>query len=122
MPPDVFPAVGQGALGLECRSDDPHTRQRLERITDVPTFAATTAERQVLATLRAGCHAPVGVAVSFAADSITLEAVVLSRDGKQKLSARQGGPMADPRAVGTAVAEELLRQGAAPLIEDADTN
>jgi porphobilinogen deaminase len=60
--------------------------------------------------------------VSFAADSITLEAVVLSRDGKQKLSARQGGPMADPRAVGTAVAEELLRQGAAPLIEDADTN
>ena len=122
MPPDLFPAVGQGALGLECRSDDPHTRRRLERITDVPTFAATTAERQVLATLRAGCHAPVGVAVSFAADSITLEAVVLSRDGKQKLSTRQAGPMADPRAVGTAVAEELLRQGAAPLIEDADTN
>jgi len=53
---------------------------------------------------------------------MTLEAVVLSRDGKEKLSTRLTGPMADPRALGTAVAEELLRQGAAPLIADADTN
>jgi len=119
-PPEVYPAVGQGALGLECRSDDLPTRHRLEQISDVPTFAATTAERQVLATLHAGCHAPVGVAVTFSDESLTLEAVVLSRDGKQRLVTRQTGPLSDPRGLGNAVAQELLRQGAAPLIEAAE--
>ena len=120
-PPDLFPAVGQGALGLECRTDDLPTRDRLEQITDGPTFAATAAERQVLATLQAGCHAPVGVATNVADESLTLEAVVLSRDGKQRLFTRQTGALADPRALGEAVARELLRQGAAPLIEAAES-
>jgi hydroxymethylbilane synthase len=119
MPPDVFPAVGQGALGLECRSDDRQTADLLARLTDIPTFAAVTAERQVLNRLRAGCHAPVGVAVTIDADAMNLEAVVLSRDGRQRLYARHSGQLAEARALGETVADELLRQGAGPLIEEA---
>jgi hydroxymethylbilane synthase len=119
MPPDVFPAVGQGALGLECRSDDQRTADLLAQLTDIPTFAAVTAERQVLNRLRAGCHAPVGVAVMIDADAMSLEAVVLSRDGRQRLYARHSGQLAEPLALGERVADDLLRQGAAPLIEEA---
>jgi hydroxymethylbilane synthase len=119
MPPDVFPAVGQGALGLECRSDDQWTAELLAQLTDIPTFAAVRAERQVLNRLRAGCHAPVGVAVMIDADAMSLEAVVLSRDGRQRLYARHSGQLAEPLALGETVADDLLRQGAAPLIEEA---
>jgi hydroxymethylbilane synthase len=121
-PPDVFPAVGQGALGLECRSDDAATAARLARIADPPTFAAVTAEREVLFRLRAGCHAPVGVAVMTEGEAISLEAVVLSRDGSRRLYSRQSGRLAEPLVLGQAVANDLLQQGAAPLIEDAATH
>ena len=115
----MLPAVGQGALGLECRSDDQRTADLLAQLTDIPTFAAVTAERQVLNRLRAGCHAPVGVAVMIDADAMSLEAVVLSRDGRQRLYARHSGQLAEPLALGERVADDLLRQGAAPLIEEA---
>jgi hydroxymethylbilane synthase len=119
MPPDVFPAVGQGALGLECRDDDHNTADLLDRISDSATFAAVNAERQVLNRLGAGCHAPVGVAVTIDAEAMSLEAVVLSRDGRQRLYSRQAGKLSEPRALGEIVADDLLRQGAAPIIEDA---
>lgn len=60
-PPVMFPAVGQGALGLECRADDGWLRDILLRINDGRTLAAVTAERSLLSDLRAGCHAPLGV-------------------------------------------------------------
>ncbi len=119
MPPDVFPAVGQGALGLECRDNDHPTMALLARLTDAATFASVTAEREVLNRLRAGCHAPVGVSVSIADKAMTLEAVVLSADGVKRIESRQAGRQAEPIALGAAVADDLLRQGAAPLIEDA---
>jgi hydroxymethylbilane synthase len=121
-PPDVFPAVGQGALGLECRDDDSQTLALLDRLTDAATFASVIAERQVLSRLRAGCHAPVGVAAKVDGETLSLEAVVLSRDGKQRLYSQKSGTLAEPRAVGETVADDLLRQGAAPLIEGAAAN
>jgi hydroxymethylbilane synthase len=119
MPPDVFPAVGQGALGLECRDDDERTLALLERLSDAATFASVIAERQVLSRLRAGCHAPVGVSVKVDEDTMTLEAVVLSADGTQRLESGQSGRLAEPLELGESVADDLLRQGAALLIEDA---
>lgn len=119
MPPDVFPAVGQGALGLECREDDERALALLERLSDAATFASVIAERQVLSRLRAGCHAPVGVSAKVDGDAMTLEAVVLSADGTQRLESRQSGRLAEPIALGESVADDLLRQGAAPLIADA---
>jgi hydroxymethylbilane synthase len=118
-PPEIYPAVGQGALGLECRDDDRRTADLLAQINDPTTLAATTAERRVLAELHAGCHAPVGVTVAFDGATMSLEAVVLSPDGKQELKARRSGTLSEPGALGQGVADELLRQGAAALIAEA---
>ncbi len=118
-PPELFPAVGQGALGIECRSDDGAVRAIVERINDVATRAAVTAERRVLSRLEAGCHAPVGVSTAVAGDRLRLEAVVLSRDGQTRLYAEGKGIVGDPNAVGDCVADELVRQGAKRLIEAA---
>jgi len=118
-PPDLFPAVGQGALGLECRSDDAMVRPIVERLRHPPTWSAVTAERRTLSRLGAGCHAPVGVSTTVEGDDLTLEAVVLSRDGKERLHSKTTGLLADPVAIGNQVAEDLLSQGAGPLIEAA---
>jgi hydroxymethylbilane synthase len=115
-PPELFPAVGQGALGLECRSDDANVQAIIERLNHQPTWTAVTAERRTLARLGAGCHAPVGVSTTVDRDEVALEAVVLSRDGRQKLHAKASGPAGEPIAIGDRVAETLLQQGAGPLI------
>ncbi len=115
-PPLMFPAVGQGALGIECRADDRDTQAALAPMDDEATRAAVTAERQLLACLRAGCHAPVGVATSINSGRLSLEAVVLSADGKQRLTAKGERDPAEANALGEKVAEALLEQGAAALI------
>lgn len=117
LPPDMYPAVGQGALGIECRADDDSTRDLLQSINHPDTLAAVTAERSLLAELRAGCHAPVGAASKVNRSNLELEGVVLSRDGVQRLVA-QGTASADKAVeLGKRVAEDLLRQGAGALIQ-----
>jgi hydroxymethylbilane synthase len=112
----MFPAVGQGALGIECRSDDETVRRTLAAIDDLPTHRAVAAERTLLAELRAGCHAPVGVFTETSGDVLTLKSVVLSPDGARCVYAESSGPVDDPAAVGRAVAAELRAQGADELI------
>ena len=116
-PPVMYAAVGQGALGLECRESDSAVREQLSRLCDAHAFARVTAERKLLATLRAGCHAPVGAATHVDGTTLTLEAVVLGRDGRRKLFARSTRPTSEAAALGEAVAGELLAQGAQSLID-----
>ncbi|MDB5388969.1 MAG: porphobilinogen deaminase [Planctomycetaceae bacterium] len=115
-PPVMFPAVGQGALGLECRADDVSLREILSRISDVQTFMAVTAERALLSDLRAGCHAPLGVATSFDGDQLTLEAVVLSPDGASRIHAIAARSISLAAELGKVVAGMLRDQGADALI------
>ena len=118
-PPLMLPAVGQGALGIECRSDDEVTREVLARLTDQPTLFAVLAERTVLSTLRAGCHAPLGVWTRPEGASLRLTAVVLSLDGVQRFESARFAAIAsdaDAIALGRAVAEDLQAQGAAALL------
>ncbi|MCA9047580.1 MAG: hydroxymethylbilane synthase [Planctomycetaceae bacterium] len=112
VPPQVYAAVGQGALGLECREDDASTRELLSRLTDPTVLSCVLAERSLLATLRAGCHAPLGVASELKADLLGLTAVLLTIDGKTRHVATSSGPAADPQAVGRTVAQQLLDAGA----------
>jgi hydroxymethylbilane synthase len=121
-PPLLYPAVGQGALGIECRSDDEETLPLLSQITDPVTFSAVKAERTLLAELRAGCHAPLGVSTSFHSNQLTLEAVVLSHDGTQRLHAASSGSIENFVSIGRQVAEKLRQQGADKLIEAAKQN
>jgi hydroxymethylbilane synthase len=121
-PPLLYPAVGQGALGIECRSDDEETLSLLSQITDSATLAAVKAERSLLAELQAGCHAPLGVSTSSDSNRLTLEAVVLSHDGIQRLHAEFTGERDDPVSIGNQVARKLQQQGAEKLIEAAKEN
>lgn len=118
-PPFILPAVGQGALGIECRSDDESTREALARLIDRATLHAVLAERTVLSTLRAGCHAPLGVWTRPEGDSLRLTSVVLSLDGVQRFESERIAVVASDAgavALGQAVAEDLLAQGAAALL------
>jgi hydroxymethylbilane synthase len=119
LPFDVMlPAVGQGALGIECRVDDAATLAALAAIDDADAHAAVLAERSLLAHLRGGCLAPIGALAQIAAGRLQLSAVVLSRDGSQRLEASDSAARADAELLGRKVAESLLEQGAADLIAE----
>ena len=117
-PPLMLPAVGQGALGIECRTDDVNTISALGPLDHSMTRGAVAAERTLLARLRAGCHAPVGVATSVDPGRLSLEAVVLSRDGKERLLSQAESDLSESVELGQHVAVALLDQGAAELITD----
>lgn len=116
MPPQMLPAVGQGALGIECRTEDAQTRAALAAISDPATFPVVLAERALLAELRAGCHAPLGVSAALTGGQLRMEAVVLSADGTVRLLAHAHGSGNDPVALGRAAADDLRRQGADAII------
>jgi len=117
LPFDVMlPAVGQGALGIECRTDDNATRAAIQTIDHPDTHAAVLAERSLLAHLRGGCLAPIGALAQFQNGILRLVAVVLSPDGAIRLTASEAAPPEDAAQLGAHVAQTLLAQGAAELI------
>ena len=117
----MLPAVGQGALGLETRSDDDGTHEALREINHRESHQAVLAERAMLAMLRGGCMAPVAGWAHFEDDNneLHLHAVVLSADGGERIDLSLSGDPGDPARLGEAVAEELLSAGAGELIEAA---
>jgi hydroxymethylbilane synthase len=121
-PLQVLPAPGQGALAVECRSDDSDMLALLGRLDDAATRAAVTAERQVLATLEGGCAAPIGALAkvvegedSSAEGELWLRAVVLSADGAVAIRRSASGPVVEAAAVGERLAQGMLAEGAAEL-------
>ena len=116
-PPFVFPAVGQGAIGIECRDDDERVLEVLRTFTNDDVLAVVTAERALLAELRAGCHAPLGVLCELADGQLELQAVLLSQDGKTRLESSASGRREDPIEVGVAAARRLLEKGGDGLVD-----
>jgi hydroxymethylbilane synthase len=115
----MLPAVGQGALALECRADDAATRAAVAPLDDRATHLATLAERALLARLRGGCMAPVGAWARVEGSRLRLSAVVLSIDGRRRMEANDvavASSPADAEQLGCRVADALLDQGAAELI------
>ena len=117
-PPRLYPAVGQGALGIECRSGDAEVTALLRAISDPAAYAAVTAERAVLSEMRAGCHAPLGAITTVHGDRLRLNAVVLSRDGRERIQSSADGELTAPDELGRRVAHDLLRQGAGRFVTD----
>jgi hydroxymethylbilane synthase len=114
----ALPAVGQGALGIEARSDDQQTREVLARLDHAASHVAVTAERAMLAALRGGCLAPIAAWARLCEGDLVLTGRVLSPDGARKLESTQKSAT-EPEALGRQVADALLAQGAAELIEAA---
>ncbi len=113
----MLPAVGQGALGIECRADDDATREWLSKLDDANTRASVTAERAMLAALRGGCLAPVGAWGRVDAGQLRLTGVVLKSDGSERRFAEGAVPLGASESLGRAVAAELLAAGAGKLID-----
>lgn len=115
-PIQMLPAPGQGALACECRADDDATARLLAVLDDPDTRAAVTAERTLLATLEAGCSAPVGALADVVwgddGDELWLRAVVADPRGAPAIRRSASGTPADAAALGARLAAELLEDGA----------
>lgn len=121
-PLQMLPAPGQGALAVECRSADAELAKALAEVLEDPrTRAAVDAERAVLATLEAGCSAPLGALAEVAegedGDEIWIRAVALSHDGALTVRMSTTGSPDDPVGVGRRLAEQMLDDGASSLID-----
>lgn len=117
-PLQMLPAPGQGALGVECRSEDPLVTD-LAVLDDPLARAAVEAERAVLATLEGGCSAPIGALAEVVegedGDEIWVRAIALSPDGGLSVRSSASGDPADAAGVGNRLAAEMLADGAGQL-------
>lgn len=116
---EILPAVGSGALGLECRHDDGPTADLLSRLNHALTMAEITAERAMLHDLRGHCNSPIAGHCTTGPDgTLTLHGMVFSADGSTAVHAHltADSPIT-PTALGTRVAADLLHQGARDIIE-----
>jgi hydroxymethylbilane synthase len=117
----VVPAVGQGALAIECRADDGELAERLHKaFADSPAEIAVRAERAFLRALRGGCQAPVGAHATYVGGLLTLRAAIAAPDGSQVVRGDFRLPLDDPRAGeerAEMLAHTLLVQGGAALLE-----
>jgi hydroxymethylbilane synthase len=126
-PPRFLPAVGQGALGIECRASDATTRRLLAPLDDPATRRAVLAERAALAELEGGCMIPMAAwardvdggsgSGSGSGPALALDAVVFDPDGRERVSAGEVGPRDDPGALGRRVAQSLRGLGADALLQ-----
>ncbi len=114
--PTCVPAPGQGIIAIEARAADGRMMSRVAAIDDQRSRAALDAERTVVTRLGGGCQMPIGAYADVSGETITLAAIVLSLDGAQVLRAESRGPMSEANAVGNAVAEDLLAQGAGAIL------
>ncbi|WP_080836990.1 hydroxymethylbilane synthase [Cohnella massiliensis] len=120
-PDECLPAVGQGALAIECRGDDEALLNLLSRLNDPRTERAVRAERRFLGRLNGGCQVPIGAFAEAESDlpdaRIRMTGMVASPDGATLLRAEADG--ADPFAVGDDVARQLIGRGADKLLAEA---
>jgi hydroxymethylbilane synthase len=118
-PLQLLPAPGQGALAVECRSDDTDLVAALATLEDSRSRASVDAERAVLATLEGGCSAPIGALAEVVegedGEELWVRAVALSHDGALTVRKSASGDPADAVGVGTGLAKEMLEDGAADL-------
>jgi hydroxymethylbilane synthase len=116
LPPEVMlPAVGQGALALECAANGPH-RALLESLEHPPTRIPIDAERAFLECLEGGCTVPLAAHAILEGDQLWARGLVGAPDGSEVVRAERRGPASRARALGVELAEELLRRGARALL------
>ena len=111
-----LPAVGQGALAIECRSDNFQVRQMLDFLNDTSTKQATDAERAFLGLLEGGCQVPIGVHAKVKDGHLNMTAVIASLDGSTLLRDTAEGEAADAVAIGRALGQKMLDNGGKEIL------
>jgi hydroxymethylbilane synthase len=116
-----LPAIGQGAIGVECRAADAGLRERLRRLEHAPTRACIEAERALNEGLGGSCVAPIAGHARIAGDELALRGLVGDPEGTRILRGGSAGRVAEARAVGLELAAQLERQGARALLAGSQT-
>ncbi|MCO7190983.1 MULTISPECIES: hydroxymethylbilane synthase [unclassified Pseudoalteromonas] len=115
---DSLPANGQGAVGIECRSDDAQVQAWLAPLEHSATRMRVLAERAMNRRLEGGCQVPIGAYAEIDGEQLTLRGLVGAVDGSQILRGEQSGPVADAEQLGIRLAESLLAQGADQILAE----
>ena len=111
-------AVGQGALGIECREGDEEILKILKALEDPDSRDRTLAERSFLRELEGGCQVPIGVNTKIENDHLTLVGMVASLDGKQVLKDTVSGNRTESEQLGKDLAAKLREQGAGDILAE----
>ncbi len=113
----MYPAVGQGALGLEARADDEFTLSILDKLNDAETLQCVLAERAMLRGLGGGCEVPIGARTAIQEEALTLCGIVVNPEGTIKVKDSLTGPREHPEDLGKRLAQQLMNRGARELLE-----
>lgn len=116
-PEDLLPAAGQGALALQCRSDDAASLELLRALDDPATHGCVDAERSIVAAVNGDCHSPIAALAEIIGPEVRVRAVIGGRDGRPPtISADAKKPLGQLAAAVKSVIEQLKHQGVAKLL------
>lgn len=117
-PDESLPAMGQGAIGIECRTDDAEIHAYLQVLHDADTSIRVTAERAMNAHLNGGCQVPIAGFAEIQGDQLFMRGLVGSPDGALIYRAEARSPLAEAEQLGVSIADDLLRQGADKILRE----
>ncbi len=117
-----LPAIGQGAIGIECRVDDERVNSLLQALHDNDTETRVAAERAMNQRLEGGCQVPIGGHATLDGDQLHIRGLVGSTDGKTIIRAETSGHRDQASALGISLAEDLLAQGADKILRELYSN
>ncbi len=115
---DFLPAVGQGALGIEIRTDNKFAEEVIKSIHHNDTYSAILAERTLLKTLEGGCQVPIGALAEVRSNGLYLDGLVGSVDGTITFRKRIRGSKSNPEKLGKALAKDLIKAGAKKVLDE----
>lgn len=111
-------AVGQGALGIECREDDAEVLELLKALEHIPTAQRCYAERAFLRELEGGCQVPIGVNTLLEGEQLTLTGIVASVDGQKLVKDTVSGNATEAEQLGNELAQRMRQQGAQEILQE----
>lgn len=111
-----IPAVGQGALAIECRTDNTEVREMLAFLNDTAAKQATDAERAFLGLIEGGCQVPIGVHAHVQNEEITVEAIIASLDGQTVLRNKITGQAQEAEELGRQLGTKMLAEGGSQIL------
>ena len=114
----ILPAVGQGAIAIEIRNDDSRIQNMIEPLNDIETFIETSAERAFLDRVGGSCQVPIGVFGKIHDDTLNLEAVISSIDGKNFLREKISGNKKIAHELGRSLADHLISMGGSKILNE----
>lgn len=117
-PEIMLPAVGQGALAIECRQEDQEMLDMLRPLNDSDTRYAVAAERAFLRSLNGGCQVPMGVYATVKAGQLQVQALIASLDGQHMYKGHLVGSVGDAEEIGISLANRLRQEGAQAIIDE----